>query len=632
MNTRPFALTLIVCAGIALAASSPVVHARADSRTVAKTADDLPRRTYRIEGKSLDFLRNKAAGDALAVAVRKDLEDMLAKYKIEDTSTLRAVYDTLSTIAALRGEWDNALDWTRKTRELEVKESERLMRGVTMEARIAATRAAGGDESKFAESFKAELRRRIEAMPFDVVKDRLVAVRNQAKIVSKELVESSVSNQVDPVLEANKGEAPQEIAAALIATRFSLEVGLPLLPLMAEVYGAVIDAKSGSASTEDLWTPRLVTLPTSAPAKPVVIAVWDSGVDTSLYPDNLWTNPKEQANGKDDDGNGFVDDLHGIAFGPDHKPAPGPLGSLADLKGDKRQLMGFIAASQDMQAGISNAGVEAFQNYYKNLKGDALKQFTDDIGLLGTHVHGTHVAGVAVAGNPFARIVHITENWPTKSIPDVAPTMEEYRAWGESCGKAVDYAKAAGARVVNMSWRIGRSAVEGMLEAKGVGSSPEERAEMSRKIYGELRAGLERAIRSAPDILFIAGSGNEDNDVDFSEYIPAGLRLPNLITVGAVNHLDKFTSFTSTGKNVELYANGYRIESFMPGGQKVRFSGTSMAAPQVSNLAAKILALKPEMKPAEVVALIRANAEPAPGQAGRFVINPKKTIAALGVR
>jgi subtilisin family serine protease len=52
-------------------------------------------------------------------------------------------------------------------------------------------------------------------------------------------------------------------------------------------------------------------------ARPVVVAIIDSGVDIS-HPDlaaNVWTNPREIAgNGKDDDGNGYVDDVHGWDF------------------------------------------------------------------------------------------------------------------------------------------------------------------------------------------------------------------------------------------------------------------------------------------------------------------------------
>jgi subtilisin family serine protease len=610
--------------------STAVVRAQTDNRIVVRTEDDLPRHTYTISGKSLDVLNDDAKFNALLDQALADTLADLQKYKIEDPATLRAYYDFLQVAYATKGELNLSLEYTEKARALETKQEEKLTRGLALRARIAAIKQVGSeDDPRFDDVFKANLRREVSQLPYEIVKDKLIAVRSTAKMLNRQLVESSLSTQVDPIIEANHGQVPGEIVSALVSTKFALGFGLRAMPLVAEAYGEVIDAHANAKTAADLWTPRLVTLDPAAKAVPVVVGIWDSGVDTSLYPNQLWTNPHEQANGKDNDGNGFIADVHGIAFGEDHRPTTGPLISLAGLKGDKDQLIRFVVASQDMQAGIQNDGVTAFQNYYKSLKGEQLRQFTDDINLIGEYVHGTHVAGIAVAGNPFARIVHVTENWPYKAIPDTAPTIEEGAQWGAETKQAVAYLKQAGARVVNMSWRISRSAFEGMLESKGVGSSAAERAELSRKIFAGLHDGLEEAIRSAPDILFIAGSGNEDNDVDFAEYVPAGLRLPNLITVGAVDDQDKFTVFTTTGKNVQLYANGYRIESFIPGGQRVKFSGTSMAAPQVSNLAAKILALKPEMTPAEVVALMRAHADPVPGQPGRFIINPKKTIAAI---
>ncbi|MEO5510779.1 MAG: S8 family peptidase [Longimicrobiales bacterium] len=53
------------------------------------------------------------------------------------------------------------------------------------------------------------------------------------------------------------------------------------------------------------------------PARTVVVAIIDSGVDTT-HADlraNLWTNAREIAgNGKDDDNNGYIDDVHGWDF------------------------------------------------------------------------------------------------------------------------------------------------------------------------------------------------------------------------------------------------------------------------------------------------------------------------------
>jgi hypothetical protein len=53
------------------------------------------------------------------------------------------------------------------------------------------------------------------------------------------------------------------------------------------------------------------------PARTVLVAVIDGGIDTAHVDlrSNLWTNPKEIAgNGRDDDNNGYVDDIHGWNF------------------------------------------------------------------------------------------------------------------------------------------------------------------------------------------------------------------------------------------------------------------------------------------------------------------------------
>ena len=52
------------------------------------------------------------------------------------------------------------------------------------------------------------------------------------------------------------------------------------------------------------------------PSTTVLVAVIDGGVDTAHEDLKaiIWNNPKEKANGKDDDKNGFVDDFHGWDF------------------------------------------------------------------------------------------------------------------------------------------------------------------------------------------------------------------------------------------------------------------------------------------------------------------------------
>jgi len=70
------------------------------------------------------------------------------------------------------------------------------------------------------------------------------------------------------------------------------------------------------------------------------------------------------------------------------------------------------------------------------------------------------------------------------------------------------------------------------------------------------------------------------------------------------------------------------VESVVPGGAKVKMTGTSMAAPQVTNLAATLLAIDPKLSPSEVIDLIRRGSDVS--QDGRrHLMNPKRSMELL---
>ena len=130
-------------------------------------------------------------------------------------------------------------------------------------------------------------------------------------------------------------------------------------------------------------------------------------------------------------------------------------------------------------------------------------------------------------------------------------------------------------------------------------------------------------------ILFITSAGNSDNDVKFDEFYPSSYEYPNLLSVGAVDVAGDETSFTSLGK-VDIYANGFEVESFVPGGDRIRFNGTSMSSPQVLNLASKLLALDSDLSVGELRDLILDAADER-ALASRTIrlMNPEASVALL---
>jgi subtilisin family serine protease len=128
--------------------------------------------------------------------------------------------------------------------------------------------------------------------------------------------------------------------------------------------------------------------------------------------------------------------------------------------------------------------------------------------------------------------------------------------------------------------------------------------------------------------LFITAAGNSDSNNGFVDDVPSSLHLPNPIAVGAVNQAGDETSFTSYGDTVVVDADGYNVESYVPGGARLKLSGTSMASPNVVNLAAKLFALDPSLTPAQVIDLIKRGAT-ASEDGRRHLIDEKRTVALL---
>jgi subtilisin family serine protease len=332
--------------------------------------------------------------------------------------------------------------------------------------------------------------------------------------------------------------------------------------------------------------------------------------------------------GKDDDANGYVDDVNGIGFTLASEPTPDLLVPLdATQRAAYPTMRNFTKGYLDLQASLDTVEASDLKKHMAALKPEQVKPFIENLGLFGNFTHGTHVAGITAAGNPAVRLMPVRITFDHHMIP-LLPTRESAEKDAAAAAASIAYMKAHGVRVVNMSWGGSPRDVEAAFEANGAGGTPEERKATSREYFQLFRTAITDAMKAAPEILFVAAAGNSDSDAAFDESVPSGIDLPNILTVGAVDQAGEETSFSSFGANVDVHANGFEVESYLPGGERMKYSGTSMASPNVANLAAKLIALEPKLTVEQVVALIKLGATRSAD--GRInLVSPKKSVALL---
>jgi thermitase len=190
--------------------------------------------------------------------------------------------------------------------------------------------------------------------------------------------------------------------------------------------------------------------------------------------------------------------------------------------------------------------------------------------------HGTHVAGtIAAEGNNSAGVVGV--NWQAKIMPlkFLGPTG----GYTSDAVEALNYAVNKGVKVSNNSWGGGGSS-QALLDA------------------------INRA--DAAGHLFVAAAGNGgadgvgDNN-DTTPHYPSSYNSANIISVAATNSQDSFASFSNYGANsVDVTAPGVGILSTLPGETYGSYSGTSMATPHVTGIAALLKSQSPELDDAQL--------------------------------
>ena len=614
----------VVFAMVLISGSSIFAQANAPKPKISKL-DDLPRHTYPVQGSVVDLVTSADKFAPLATAVRADIEKDLDTYDIEDKTTLKNLKGTLLKLDLLEGKNDDARKLIADLQDLEDKPALKLTTGFLAIVRLDVqnqTKETDLSSPAFQKAFRKELIARANALPWDVVQDELKHMKGSFEIVSKNLLIGEIQSEIDPAVKQT-GSLSNELAASVIGIRSSLVFSIPIKPAVVTALTDVIAPHT--VAKADIWKSRAVVFTEDQKLTPVVVAIWDSGVDPKVYSKQLFVDPAFKPTTPPSEL-----DPHGLAFDLHSNRVHGELYPIGDNAKRLPELKDQIKGILDIQASVDSDEAAALKKHMSALTPDQVKPVLEDLELFGNYAHGTHVAGIATDGNPFARILIARLTFDYRLIPE-KPTVEQAQKDVIADQTFVDYFKQHGVRVVNMSWGGSLKDVEDALEKNGVGDA-EERKKEARQIFDIGKEGLYNALKGAPDVLFIASAGNSNNDVNFDEMVPSSFDLPNFVTVGAVDQAGDETSFTSFGKNVIAYADGFEVESYIPGGSKLKLSGTSMASPEVTNLAAKLFAMDPTLKPADVIQLIKDGLEPSSTNAKILLLNPKKSVGLLRAR
>ncbi|HYG02565.1 MAG TPA: S8 family serine peptidase [Chryseosolibacter sp.] len=258
----------------------------------------------------------------------------------------------------------------------------------------------------------------------------------------------------------------------------------------------------------------------------VIVAIIDGGVETTHVDlqENMWVNQTESAGtpGYDDDGNGYVDDIHGYNFA---------YGS----------------------------------------------------GEIESHYHGVHVAGTVAAVNNNGIGVSGVAGGSGTGDGARLMTCQVFAEYGVG-GFDVSFVYAAdnGAVIAQNSWGYTEPGVyeQSVLDAIDYFIANAGYDQNGNPI-GPMQGGI---------VIFAAGNSSS-SDLYYPGYYD------KVLAVAATDHNDQIAYFSNYGTWVDIAAPGNNVFSTYPGNSYEYLSGTSMACPHVSGVAALIVSHYPGITP-----------------------------------
>lgn len=586
-------LALLGCAFF-LAAASP-------QQTVVHRPSDLPPSVFPLaDPASSAFL-----GDDFLVRtiplLRAEAERIRATMRIEDSALASDIIAGLVAIALLQDRRGEALRLIAEARAAGIKPRQRAFDLLPYELATAVERhgpdrncnAAAqllGRKLDEADPLVARAEATSRLLQFETTSSALMASIVRASL------DASVSNQHGVTLLQGLNLARSRATAEIVPACRN-EVGTALRSWL-------LDPRH--AGTE-IWAARQPASADFAGAVPVVVAVWDSGYDTTLFPGQLAIDPAEPLDGRDNDGNGVVDDWNGPTFDYHLQPLAAPLPPPSPLLAKQLDLqMTLRKGNADMELGLGTP--EAMFMAQRAREADLDQQGDDDLlwNEVGIRNHGTKLASEIADAAPFVRLYNVFAlPFGYDPRPVVLDEMQIDR-WVGMIDRVGARMRAARVRVANLSWGITAEEITQSLLERGSETDRTRAISRGKALFAKADTALRRMIAASPEILFVTGAGNSNQADVLLAASPQSIVAPNMLVVGAAGADGRITSFSTYGDSVALYAWGEGVPVRTPGGGHSHGTGTSEAAPLVARAAAQMLAVNPRLSATQLAMGLKA--------------------------
>jgi cell wall-associated protease len=408
----------------------------------------------------------------------------------------------------------------------------------------------------------------------------------------------------------------------------------------------------------------------------VIVAVIDSGVDID-HPDlkgAIWTNPKEKANNKkDDDKNGYVDDIHGWNFLGDSYNETLEMTRILK-KGDdgsetyKRALADHTAEYEKMMSYKQPVDMlyEADKTIREELKKDdyTLEELKN-VASIKYKIYQSKMMLLAYAGDVGEKFreelksfkdhvydklnYNLNKDFDGRKVVGDNPNDINDRKYGDNRVYGSDKENTehgthvAGIIAQKRNNGIGGNGVANNVEIMALRAVPNG-DEYDKDIALAIRYAVDNGAKvingsfgkdfsphaewvwdaikyaESKDVLFVHAAGNDGKDIDLEENFPSDTKdknteiVSNFLQIGALNYeySEKIiASFSNYGtKNVDIFAPGVKIYATVPNDKYKYHQGTSMASPNAAGVAALIRSYYPNLKASQVKDIIMQSGTP----------------------